>query len=107
MSLHFEVPQDKIPSVGQRSFLKIGEQAFLLFNVDHHLYVIEDQCPHQGASFFSGKLDGCTIQCPAHGLRFNLTDGCMVNSALLKLKTCAVEHKDERVYIVLDSEVQA
>ena len=106
MNSRFEVPQDKIPSSGQRSFFKIGEKTFLLFNVDHHLYAIEDQCPHQGASFFSGKIDGCTIQCPAHGLRFNLADGCMVNSALLKLQTCAVEHKDERIFIVLNTEVQ-
>lgn len=102
----FEVPKEKIPSVGQRVFLKIGERSIILLNIENHLYAIDDSCPHQGASLFSGKLEGCTIQCPAHGLRFNLTDDYMLNSELLKLETYTLKQKDERVYIVLNSEVQ-
>ena len=103
MKSRFEVPQGKIPASGGRTFLQIGEQSIALFNIENQLYAINDSCPHQGASLFSGKLHGCMIQCCAHGLRFNLADGCMVNSTLLKVDTYAVEQVGEQVCIVLDS----
>ncbi|RKG30636.1 Rieske (2Fe-2S) protein [Acinetobacter tianfuensis] len=106
MNNRFEVPSEKIPSLGQRVFLKAGEQSIILFNIDNQLYAIEDSCPHQGASLYGGKLDGCTIKCPAHGLRFNLADGFMVNSELLKLNAYCLEEINGRIYIVLKQEVQ-
>lgn len=106
MNSHFEVPKEKIPGMGQRIFLKLGEQSIVLLNIDNRLYAINDRCPHQGASLYSGKLEGCTIRCPVHGLRFNLDNGYMLNSALMKLDTYTLEHVNERVYIVLNQEVQ-
>lgn len=102
----FEVPKDKMPSVGQRVFLKIGEQSIILFNIENQLYAINDRCPHQGASLYGAKLDGCTIKCAAHGLRFNLANGFMLSSDLLKLETYPLEQIDGNVYIVLSQEVQ-
>lgn len=34
------------------------------------------------ASLLFGKLDGRSVQCPAHGLRFNLASGCMRGGAM-------------------------
>lgn len=106
MSNRFEVPKEKIPGVGQRVFLKLGEQSIVLLNIENRLYAIDDRCPHQGASLYSGKVEGCTIKCSAHGLRFNVTDGFMVNSELMKLETYRLEEVNERLYIVLNQEVQ-
>ena len=106
MKNRFQIPKEKIPAVGQRVFLKIGEQSVILLNVENHLYAIDDSCPHQGASLYSGKLESCTIKCSAHGLRFNLVDGFMVNSDVLKLETYRLEQVDGNVYIVLNQEVQ-
>ncbi|TSH73066.1 Rieske 2Fe-2S domain-containing protein [Acinetobacter sp. RF15A] len=101
MTRRFEVPDEKIPSLGERVFLNVVEKFLVLFNIDGQFYAIDDSCPHQGASLFSGKLDGCTIQCCAHGLRFNLTDGYMVNSTQLKVPSYTVETEGEQLFIRL------
>ncbi|MEG2569360.1 MAG: (2Fe-2S)-binding protein, partial [Acinetobacter sp.] len=41
MTFHFEVPQEKVPTLGERSFLQIGDKALALFNVAHQLYAID------------------------------------------------------------------
>jgi 3-phenylpropionate/trans-cinnamate dioxygenase ferredoxin subunit len=48
-----------------------------LFRVGDNVHAIDDSCPHAGASLAPGRLDGCFVQCPAHGLRFDLRTGCM------------------------------
>lgn len=101
MTNRFEVPFEKIPHSGERAFFKIGDKTLALFNVATQFYAIDDSCPHQGASLFSGRLEGRVIQCCAHGLRFDLTNGCLVNSAQLKVATYPVEVVEDKVFIVM------
>lgn len=103
MTLHFEVPQEKVPSLGERCFLQIGEKSLALFNVAHQLYAIDDSCPHQGASLFGGKLEGKVIQCCAHGLRFDLASGYLLNSNQLKVTSYPVKTVGGQVFIVMDA----
>ncbi|WP_171430586.1 Rieske (2Fe-2S) protein [Acinetobacter lactucae] len=95
------MPFEKIPNSGERAFFKIGDKTLALFNVAAQFYAIDDSCPHQGASLFSGRLEGRVIQCCAHGLRFDLTNGCLVNSSLLKVATYPVEVIEDKVFIVM------
>jgi nitrite reductase/ring-hydroxylating ferredoxin subunit len=101
MTNRFEVPFEKIPNSGERAFFKIGDKTLALFNVAAQFYAIDDSCPHQGASLFSGRLEGRVIQCCAHGLRFDLKNGCLVNSAQLKVATYPVEVVEDKVFIVM------
>ncbi|MGE8154144.1 Rieske (2Fe-2S) protein [Pseudomonas vancouverensis] len=71
-----EVPMNRLPAEGQRVLLRHEEKSVLLFNVAGTFHAIDDSCPHSGASLFAGKLQGNMLQCPAHGLRFNLDEGC-------------------------------
>jgi 3-phenylpropionate/trans-cinnamate dioxygenase ferredoxin subunit len=71
-----EIPASRLPAEGQRVLLHHEEMSVLLFNVAGILHAIDDSCPHSGASLFAGKLQGNMLQCPAHGLRFNLDKGC-------------------------------
>ena len=103
MTMRFEVPKEKIPATGERAFLMLGDKTLALFNVDAQFYAINDSCPHQGASLFGGKLEGRLIQCCAHGLRFDLTNGCLVNSTQLKVASYPVEVIGEQVFILLDA----
>lgn len=103
MTLRIEVPKEKIPASGERSFLMLGDKTLALFNIDTQFYAINDSCPHQGASLFGGKLEGRLIQCCAHGLRFDLTNGCLVNSTQLKVASYPVEVIGEQVFILLDA----
>ena len=65
-----------------RAIVAIDGHSIALFRVDDTIYAIDDSCPHNGASLACGKLDGCYVQCPAHGLRFNLATGSMRNGGL-------------------------
>lgn len=103
MSLRFQVPCEKVLSVNQRAFLQVGEKFLALFNVDEKFYAIDDSCPHQGASLFGGKLEGQVIQCCAHGLRFDLESGYLLNSTYMKVASYPVEQVDGQVFIVLNS----
>lgn len=71
-----EIPASRLPAEGQRILLRHEETSVLLFNVAGTLHAIDESCPHSGASLYAGKLHGNMLQCPAHGLRFNLEKGC-------------------------------
>lgn len=101
---YFKVPLEKVPAIGERTFLQVDDRFLVLFNIQGQFYAIDDRCPHQGASLFGGKLDGCTIQCGAHGLRFDVATGFLVNSKSMKISTYAVHCVAQRLYILLDQE---
>lgn len=108
MTRHIEVPAGKVPAPGGRTLLESAGKSLALFNVDGQLYAIDDSCPHQGASLCGGRLEGKVIQCCAHGLRFNLASGYLLNSTALKVASYPVEvQEDGRVFIVIASEESA
>jgi 3-phenylpropionate/trans-cinnamate dioxygenase ferredoxin subunit len=39
------------------------------------LYAVENRCTHQAAELEGGRIRGCFISCPLHGVRFDLRDG--------------------------------
>ncbi|WP_434034750.1 Rieske (2Fe-2S) protein [Cupriavidus sp. a3] len=59
-------------SAGQRKLIFINGRSIVLFNIDGTYRAIDNSCPHNGASLASGRLEGSVLQCPAHGLRFDL-----------------------------------
>ena len=105
MTARFQVPAEKVPASGARAFLKVGEKFLALFNIDSQFYAIDDSCPHQGASLFGGKLEGKAIQCCAHGLKFDLESGFLLNSTHLRVASYPVEVIGEDVFIMMTSEV--
>lgn len=46
-----------------------------LFRINGRFFAIEDRCTHRGAQLSGGKLEGCEIECPLHGGRFDVRDG--------------------------------
>ena len=71
------VAADLLPEPGTRRLIRGDQECIVLLNVDGQLFAINDDCPHSMGSLLGGKLDGLLLQCPAHGLRFDLRDGCM------------------------------
>lgn len=104
MSHLLEVPAAKIPAPGQRTLLRWNDQNLLLCNVAGQLHAIDDSCPHQGASLFGGHLEGRTLQCSAHGLRFDLATGYLLNSTRVCVTRFPVESRDGRVFIIVAKE---
>ena len=44
-------------------------------NVDGQFYAFADVCTHDDGPVAEGDLDGCVIECPRHGARFDITTG--------------------------------
>ena len=44
-------------------------------NVDGQFYAFADTCTHDDGPVAEGDLDGCVIECPRHGARFDITTG--------------------------------
>ncbi|MGE7961985.1 Rieske (2Fe-2S) protein [Pseudomonas sp. NPDC089918] len=101
MSLRVPVPAGKLPQAGGRALFEFDGKSLALFNVEGDLFAIDDSCPHQGASLCGGRLEGRVIQCCAHGLRFDLRSGYLLNSTQLKVANYPVEIIDGQVFIVI------
>ena len=85
---------EKIPQAGQRSLVWHDGRTVVIFNVNGQLHAIEDECPHAGSSLCTGRLDGHVIQCPAHGLRFDLRSGAMPGNSALRIRVYALRECD-------------
>lgn len=98
------VPAGRVPEPGKRALIEAEGKSLALFNVNGRFHAIDDSCPHQGASLCGGKLEGEVIQCCAHGLRFNLNTGYLLNSTVLKVGRYPVEREGEGLFIVIEPE---
>ena len=48
-----------------------------VFNCNGTVFAIEDRCSHDDGPLVEGEVDseGCTVECPRHGSRFDLRTG--------------------------------
>jgi nitrite reductase/ring-hydroxylating ferredoxin subunit len=107
MTRRIPVPAGKHPQAGSRALFEFEDKSLALFNVEGEVFAIDDSCPHQGASLCGGRLEGKVIQCCAHGLRFDLRSGFMLNSTQVKVARYPVEIVDGQAFIVIVPEESA
>lgn len=107
MNRRIPVPAGKLPQAGGRALFEFDDKSLALFNVEGDVFAIDDSCPHQGASLCGGRLEGRVIQCCAHGLRFDLRSGYLLNSTAVKVASYPVEIIDGQAYIVIAPEEAA
>ncbi|MBF4559910.1 MAG: Rieske 2Fe-2S domain-containing protein [Pseudomonadales bacterium] len=98
------VPASVDLGIGKRARVQANGSHIALFNVDGQVYAIDDSCPHNGASLLFGKLDGRWVQCPAHGLRFNLATGCLRGGGM-NVRAYPVEIAEDCIRITLPTPV--
>jgi 3-phenylpropionate/trans-cinnamate dioxygenase ferredoxin subunit len=94
-------------SPGGRKLAFIDGRSLVVFNIDGEFHAIDNECPHQGASIASGKLEGRILRCPAHGLRFDVTTGCTPGTGGLCLKKLPVEVRDGGVIVTVKDALAA
>jgi 3-phenylpropionate/trans-cinnamate dioxygenase ferredoxin subunit len=92
---------------GGRRLAFAGGRSIVLFNIEGTVHAIENSCPHNGASLASGQLDGRILRCPAHGLTFDLTTGCMPGARGLCLTKLPVDVRDGRLVVTVDDPAAA
>jgi 3-phenylpropionate/trans-cinnamate dioxygenase ferredoxin subunit len=72
---------------------------------DGEVLAIDDTCTHQDASLADGWLDGCEVECPLHGSRFDLRTGKVdAPPAKVGVRTHQVTLRDGDVYIELSTD---
>lgn len=87
---------------GGRKLVRLDGHSLLLFNLAGAVHAIADSCPHAGAWLGSGKLDGCWLRCPAHGMSFDVRSGRMRGADGLTLRVYPVRVEGETVLVDLD-----
>lgn len=100
----FPVPADKLPENNARRMLWIAERPIIVFQIDGRFYGIEDGCPHQGASMFTGKLEPPWLQCPAHGLKFDITTGQLSGGGACSLRSLVTRFEAGQLYLAFKAE---
>jgi nitrite reductase/ring-hydroxylating ferredoxin subunit len=60
---------------GMSLVVQVFGTSVALFNVDGTIYALNDTCAHAGASLGAGKIEGKTVTCRAHGLKYDITNG--------------------------------
>jgi 3-phenylpropionate/trans-cinnamate dioxygenase ferredoxin component len=91
-----EIPSDR----GRPVF--VDGKVVVLFKVDGAIHALDDSCPHAGSSLSGGKLEGAFVQCPGHGLRFDVRTGRMRGVDGFCVKTYPVRVVDGEVSVGSD-----
>ena len=70
-----------------------GQTRIALFRVNSKLYATENICTHANAALTDGWLEGCIVECPLHGGRFDVTTGKGLGPPI----TCDLKTYDVRI----------
>ena len=85
---------------GGKKLLDIDGRAVALFNVAGTIYAIDDVCTHDGGPLAEGKLEGCQIECPRHGARFDVRTGAVLcMPAIEPVTTHEVKVEGDSVFV--------
>lgn len=80
-----------------------GERVLVCRVDESRLFAIEDACTHDDAPLDQAVLEGCAIECPRHGARFDVTTGAVLRMpAASPLPTWPVRVTDGWVEIAME-----
>ena len=86
--------------IGTVKIVQAGKYRIALCNVDGTFYAIEDVCTHDDGPLGEGQLDGCKIECPRHGAKFDVRNGSAVQMpAIIPVKTFPVKVEGDDIFI--------
>ncbi len=81
----------------------IDDIAVAVINCDGNLHAIEDVCTHDGGELTGGIIEGCEIECPRHGARFDIRTGeVLTPPAYEPVATYPVETHDGRIVVAAE-----
>lgn len=68
--------EDEIPKDGMFERTLLGESILFYRTRDGGIAALENRCPHRGAPLHVGRLEGDSVRCGYHGMRFNAAGKC-------------------------------
>ncbi|UTW07590.1 Rieske (2Fe-2S) protein [Pseudomonas benzenivorans] len=86
---------------GYRRTFRVQGRDLLLLVVEGHSVLLEDSCPHRGASLQTASLEGRRLRCARHGIEFDLPSGRPLNAACGNLVVLPLSYDGDRVGIDL------
>jgi nitrite reductase (NADH) small subunit len=85
--------------VGNSKVVYINQIQFLVLNRAGNFFVVENSCPHKGATLNEGPLTDTTLTCPLHGWVWQLSDGSNTVDPTKTLLTLPVEIRGEELWV--------
>ena len=87
----------------ESKLVEIDDVRVAIFNLDGTFYAIEDVCTHDGGPLVEGEIvNGCQVQCPRHGARFDIRTGEAVSFPAFS-PTTAYEVRVEGSDVLIES----
>ena len=86
---------------GKTFRLDIGEISILLVMMNGQVKAFRNQCAHQGLPLDGGMIDreACTITCPWHGFRYDVTTGECLTAPQAQLERIEMKIEQGRVQV--------
>jgi nitrite reductase/ring-hydroxylating ferredoxin subunit len=86
---------------GASLVVQVSSRSVALFNIEGTIYAINDSCAHAGASLGAGKIEGKTVTCRAHGLKYDITNGYVGGVPGFGVTSHAVKVVDGRILVAV------
>jgi 3-phenylpropionate/trans-cinnamate dioxygenase ferredoxin component len=82
--------------------VRVGGERIGVVQYEGQFYAFEDRCTHDDGPLGGGHLDGCEIECPRHGARFDVRTGRVTAPpAYSPLETYPAEVVEGLVFVTL------
>lgn len=65
---------------GEMAACRVGGEEVLIVNVYGQYYAVSNRCTHAGKPLSGGTLRGYELTCPAHGARFDVRTGTVLEA---------------------------
>ena len=94
-------PINAVPD-GEVLPVALDGEPFAVCSIDGKFHVIADRCTHADVPLSQGFFEGCEVECPLHGSRFDIRTGkCLSPPAKQDVAVFATEVRDGHLYIKL------
>jgi 3-phenylpropionate/trans-cinnamate dioxygenase ferredoxin component len=95
---------EEIP-VGEARVYDVGYDSIALCNVGGEIHAIENVCTHDDGPLGEGFLEGCQIECPRHGARFDVKSGAVTRMpAATPVRTFPVRIEHGEIYVEIEED---
>jgi nitrite reductase (NADH) small subunit len=93
---------DAIPKGEGRAFA-VGERKLAVFRTRNgEVFATQAHCPHKHGPLFDGLVGDCTVICPLHGKKFDLTNGSSSEAELALVTYPVTVDESGRVIVELE-----
>jgi nitrite reductase/ring-hydroxylating ferredoxin subunit len=86
---------------GYRRSFQVAGRSLLLLVVEGQPVLLENRCPHQGASLHDASLQGRLLRCARHGVEFDLRSGQALNAQCAGLSLLHTAYDGDRIGVDL------